>query len=139
MRLAIARPSQDVCVIHADGEVDLSTVAELDSTLRRVQEDGHTNVVLDLWDVTFIDSVGIGVLLSARRRAEKGIAGFAVIAEPSGPVQNVFDLAGLTDSLSVFATRALAMSTLRSGPPAGLSSEQLERRTEASVRENGNR
>jgi anti-anti-sigma factor len=121
VRLAIVRPSQDVCVVHALGEVDLTTVAELDSTLRQVQEDGHTNVVLDLWDVTFIDSVGIGVLLSARRRAEKGVGGFAVIAEPRGPVQDVFDLAGLRDSLSVFATRAMATSALRSGPLADLS------------------
>jgi anti-sigma B factor antagonist len=121
VRLAIVRPSRDVCVVHALGEVDLTTVAKLDSTLRQVQEDGHTHVVLDLWGVTFIDSVGIGVLLSAKRRSEKGVGGFAVTAEPHGPVQDVFDLAGLTKSLSVFATRAVATSTLRRGPLADLS------------------
>lgn len=128
------RPADDVCVVRALGEVDLTTVADLDSALRQVQGNGDANVVLDLWDVTFIDSVGLGVLLSAKRRAQKGIGGFAVIAEPGGPVQTVFDLAGLTDSLPIFATRALAASTLRSGR-----SQAEERRAEERVRENGNR
>ena len=113
MRVLTARQTDDMWLVRAVGEIDLQTVAELDSALTAVQGDGHSHVVLDLWDVTFIDSVGLGVLLSAKRRAEKGIGGFAVVAEPHGPVQTVFELAGLSDTMSVYSTRALATSTLR--------------------------
>ena len=60
MRLLIVRQTDDVCLVRAVGEIDLQTVAELDSALTEVQGDGNTHVVLDLWGVTFIDSVGIG-------------------------------------------------------------------------------
>jgi anti-sigma B factor antagonist len=114
VRLLIVRQTDEVCLVRALGEIDLQTVANLDSALAQVQGDGRTHLLLDLWDVTFIDSVGLGVLLSAKRRAQKGVGGFAVVAEPHGPVHMVFDLAGLTDTLPVYATRALATSTLRS-------------------------
>ena len=111
------RPADDLCVVRALGELDLHTVADLDATLAQVQGDGQTHVVLDLWGVTFIDSVGLGVLLGARRRAEKGLGGFAVVAEPHGLVQGVFALAGLSDTFSVYSTATLATSTLRSTVP----------------------
>jgi anti-anti-sigma factor len=113
VRLLIARQTDDVCLVRALGEIDLHTVADLDSALAQVQEGGTDHVLLDLWDVTFIDSVGLGVLLSARRRAQRGPGGFAVVAEPSGVVQTVFDLAGLSDTLPVYGTRAFATSMLR--------------------------
>ena len=114
MRLLIVRQNDDVCLVRAHGEIDLSTVADLDSALAQIQEDGHTHVLLDLRDVTFIDSVGLGVLLSARRRAQRGVGEFAVVAEPHGVVQTAFELAGLSATLSVYSTRALAASMLPS-------------------------
>ena len=114
----MVRQTDDVCLVQAVGEIDIQTVAELDSALTEVQGDGHTHVVLDLWDVTFIDSVGLGVLLSASSRAQKGAGGFAVVAEPHGQVQMVFDVAGLKDALPLYSTRAVAISALRGGRPA---------------------
>ena len=109
------RPADDLCVVRALGEVDVHTVLELDRALARVQADGCTHVLIDLWDVNFIDSVGLGVLLSAKRRAQKGTCGFAVVAEPNGVVHRVLEGAGIDDALPLYATRALATSTLRSG------------------------
>jgi anti-anti-sigma factor len=115
VRLLIVRQTDDVCLVRALGEIDLLAAADLDSALMEVQGDGHTHVLLDLWDVTFIDAAGVAALLSASRRAEKGIGGFAVVAERNGVVHRVLDAAGLDDALPIYATRALATSTLRSG------------------------
>ena len=114
MRLVIVRHTDDVCLVRAMGEIDLATVRDLDRALTHVQADSVTSLLLDLWDVTFIDSIGIGVLLSASRRAQRDRRGFAVVAEPNGPVGILFNLAGVTGALSVCATRALATSMLRS-------------------------
>ena len=109
----IAHQADNLCLVRALGEIDLATIRDLDLALTQVQSDSDTSLLLDLWDVTYIDSLGIGVLLSASRRAQRNRRGFAVVAEPNGPVGRVFDLAGVTGALSVCATRALANSMLR--------------------------
>jgi len=42
VRLLIVRQADDVCLVRALGEIDLQTVADLDSALAQVQGDGHT-------------------------------------------------------------------------------------------------
>ncbi|PSK93800.1 anti-sigma B factor antagonist [Murinocardiopsis flavida] len=39
------------------------------------------SLIIDMSDVTFIDSAGLGVLISAHRRARESGAGLAVVAE----------------------------------------------------------
>jgi anti-sigma B factor antagonist len=95
------------------GEIDLATVRNLDVALTQVQSDSGASLLLDLRDVTYIDAIGIGVLLSASRRAQHNRRGFAVVTEPSGPVGRVFDVTGVTGALSVFASRALATRMLQ--------------------------
>ena len=114
MRLLIVRQTDNVCLVRAIGEIDIQNVANLDFALSEIQVDRDASVLVDLWDVTFIDSTGLGVLLSARRRAQRGPGGFAVIAEPTGMPRRVFDAAGISEALPVFATRDLARATLHS-------------------------
>ena len=112
MRLVIVRQTDNVCLVRALGEIDLATIRDLDFALTQVQSDSDTSLLLDLCDVTYIDPVGIGVLLSASRRAQHNRSGFAVVAEPNGRVRRTFDLIGVTGALSVCASRALATSML---------------------------
>lgn len=108
----IVRQTDNVCLVRALGEIDLATIRDLDFALTQVQSDSDTSLLLDLCDVTYIDPVGIGVLLSASRRAQHNRSGFAVVAEPNGRVRRTFDLIGVTGALSVCASRALATSML---------------------------
>jgi anti-sigma B factor antagonist len=116
LRLVIVRQTDNVCLVRALGEIDLATIRDLDFALTQVQSDSDTRLLVDLWDVTHIDSVGIGVLLSASRRAQHNHSGFAVVAEPNGRVGRTFDLAGVTGALSVCPSRALATSRLARDP-----------------------
>ena|SRR5687767_1783575 len=109
----IVRQTDNVCLVRALGEIDLATVRNLDVALTQVQSDSDASLLLDLRDVTYIDAIGIGVLLSASRRAQHNRRGFAVVTEPSGPVGRVFDVTGVTGALSVFASRALATRMLQ--------------------------
>jgi anti-sigma B factor antagonist len=114
LRLVIVRQTDTVCLVRALGEIDLATIRDLDVALTQVQSDSETSLLVDLWDVTYIDSVGIGVLLSASRRARHNRSGFAVVTEPNGRVGRTFDLAGVTSALSVCASRTLAAGVLDS-------------------------
>ena len=89
----------DAFVVAPTGEIDLSTAPELGSSLEAAPP-ATRHVVVDLTEVSFIDSSGINVLLTGQRRLAEGGVGFRVVA-PAGPVRRVFELTRLVDALGV--------------------------------------
>jgi anti-anti-sigma factor len=90
-----------VCVAPV-GEIDLSTVDAVDDQLQQLLGDGARNLVLDLRQVTFMDSSGLRLVLCWNERAdEQGIA-FTVIQGPP-EIARVFELGGVADQVRVRA------------------------------------
>jgi anti-anti-sigma factor len=87
-------------VVAVSGEIDVSTSGELRSALR----DPHARaaaVVLDLRDVTFMDSSGLGVIVGQHKRAREEGYGFAVAIAGAANVRRILELSGLTDVLRI--------------------------------------
>jgi len=55
-------------IMSVTGEIDLASIAEFRTALRRLPDD--QSVIVDLSGVDFLDSLGVGVLLGARRRRQ---------------------------------------------------------------------
>ena len=53
-------------VVHVAGELDGATVGQLTDCVRSV-EPGSTTVILDMYGVTFMDSMGIGALVGLHK------------------------------------------------------------------------
>jgi len=95
----LATDEQGRKVLVAVGDVDLQTAPELRRYIERAAEPGE-DLVIDLRQVTFIDSPGLGTLIHCDRvRRERG--GRLVLKDPSGPVRDLFDLVRLADVLEV--------------------------------------
>jgi anti-sigma B factor antagonist len=60
--------SSDWHIVEAADELDMATAPELRHSLLQGINDGYYRVVLDLTRVTFIDSSGFAVLVSALKR-----------------------------------------------------------------------
>jgi anti-sigma B factor antagonist len=58
-----------LALIRAKGEVDLASVALLDSELKRAEASGADRIVLDLSELEFIDSTGLRALVEAQKRS----------------------------------------------------------------------
>lgn len=54
-------------VLHVSGEMDLVTSPQLRQRVHQAVADGRRSLVLDLTDVVFCDSSGVGVLVATRR------------------------------------------------------------------------
>lgn len=80
--------------IELAGELDMDATFKLEPELeRRLGEAGTQRVVLDLGGVEFMDSAGLGALLSTRERAE--MLGIELsVANPSEAVQRVLEMTG---------------------------------------------
>lgn len=69
LAIDIKREDRRVVVVP-QGEIDFGNVASLRSVLLRLSSDESTEVLVDLGDVTFIDSTALSVLVQARQRMD---------------------------------------------------------------------
>ncbi|MET8470207.1 STAS domain-containing protein [Streptomyces sp. NPDC006422] len=68
MTLKVTESGQgDWAVVCASGEMDLVTSPALRQQVHEAVADGRRSVILDLSDVLFCDSSGVGVLIATRR------------------------------------------------------------------------
>ena len=89
---------EDTSVIHATGELDFATRDELVEMLATIEELGTRGIILDLRDLSFIDSAGLHVLIAAHKRAFAGGWRFQIVCGP-GRVWRALALSGLTTEL----------------------------------------
>jgi len=81
------------------GEIDLASVDELKARLAELRERGSDRVILDLGEVTFMDSTGLRLVLGWDEEARRDGIDFALM--PGQPVvQRLFEVTGLLDRLT---------------------------------------
>jgi anti-anti-sigma factor len=90
---------EDASLVRVGGDLDKSTAPELRRHLRAVRLSSGTTL-LDLANVSFIDSVGVGVLL-AENEATLAAGGAMFVLRPSQPVRRLIALMGCADQLAV--------------------------------------
>lgn len=87
-------------LVSVSGEVDVSNASELRDAIDAALSEGVSSVSVDISDVSYIDSTGIGVLVgAAHRAADEGIA-FSV-ANPQRNVARILSLMGMGEELNM--------------------------------------
>lgn len=82
------------------GELDLSTVEKVEQELKRIEQDGPAIVAFDLSRLTFLDSSGLRLIVSADQRARRDNRRFVVVRGPD-TVQRVFSITHLDEQLEI--------------------------------------
>ena len=87
------KPSDDLVLLSLEGELDIYTVGSFRQESDKI-DPGTTQVVVDLTDVSLLDSSGLGALVSLlnRARAAEGLLG---IICPQRHLRRVFEITGL--------------------------------------------
>ena len=88
--------------VRALGELDLDAVAELAAELSQLRQAGCRRVIIDLRELSFLDSSGLRFLLDCCAEARRDSHTFALIPGPRA-VQRVFELTGTTEHLPFIA------------------------------------
>ena len=106
------RSERDRAIATVAGEIDISTVTRLRERLFELAASGR-HLVIDLDQVTFIDSAGLSALVgTANQAAAHGTSVHVVCARPK--IRKVFRLTGLDRRLPPAATLDEALAA--SGP-----------------------
>jgi anti-sigma B factor antagonist len=96
------------CVFEPHGEIDLATAPHLKAALDAAMDDGARYVLVDLEDVAFLDSTGLGVLLSAERKL-RARDGKVIVVCKNRRIRRVFEIAGLSEVFTVTTSRGEAL------------------------------
>jgi anti-sigma B factor antagonist len=73
------------------GDLDVATVPQLEAEITRLRSRGFATILLDLRQLTFMDSTGLGLLLRLHEEARSDGFGFA-IADREGPIRRVLEI-----------------------------------------------
>ena len=93
-------PERDIVRVVPVGELDLATTGQLEQQLHELRDAGFEQIVLDLRELTFIDSSGIRILVAEHHYAEQAEHGFSLISGPPA-VQRALEVCGLLGVLPV--------------------------------------
>jgi anti-anti-sigma factor len=105
------RSVDDVTIVAASGVVDMLTAPQLEEALRAALDKKPGNLVVDLTEVEFLASAGMGVLVAAHDEAG-AVTRLCVVAE--GPATSrPLKLVGIADIVPLFATVDEAVESLR--------------------------
>jgi anti-sigma B factor antagonist len=87
-------------VLRVSGEIDIQTSPILEEQLRLTMDGGDTSLVVDMGDVSFLDSTGLSVLVGALQRCRAAGGDLRLVA-PQPNVRRVLDITGLAETFHV--------------------------------------
>jgi anti-sigma B factor antagonist len=99
----------EVAILVVGGEVDYEVSPQLKARIMRAIKAGKRRLILDLSDVTFIDSTAIGVLAGALERLDETGGGSLSVVSTHEKVIQIFEITGLESVVAVHPTREDAL------------------------------
>jgi anti-sigma B factor antagonist len=91
----------DTMIFKLRGSLDLATAPTVRAALSEAaDEDGH-HLIVDLRQLEFLDSTGLGVLIGAHRRATERGGSFRLIVH-DGPISRLLNITGLVTVFAVY-------------------------------------
>ena len=97
-------------VVSVAGEIDLFTAPEFKQRIGAPIDAGKTRVIVDLSEVTFIDSSSLGVLIGAHKRLGLREGGLVIVCDDRAIV-NTFKITGLDGVFEIVPKRADVVAT----------------------------
>ncbi|WP_372592920.1 STAS domain-containing protein [Actinotalea sp.] len=98
-----SRESGDRTVVEVRGEIDVYTAPVLREELSSLVDSQHTNLVVDLTQVSFMDSTGLGVLVGGLKKV-RTLGGDLSLVIDQEAILKVFRITALTQVFSIHST-----------------------------------
>jgi anti-sigma B factor antagonist len=90
-------------VIKLKGEVDIYTAPSLRETIVDAVEKGRYKIAVDLNEVVFLDSTGLGVLVGGLKRVKQHDGELGVICNQD-KILRIFKITGLTKIFKMYSS-----------------------------------
>ncbi len=89
-------------LIHVAGEIDAYTAPKLREELWSLAEEGNKTMIVNLKDVTYLDSTGLGVFVGLFKELSKK-NGELKLVQLSNRLKRLFEITGLSNIMNISA------------------------------------
>ena len=97
--------------VSLSGAATMFVAENMESRLLNLIGDSTPNMVIDLSDLTFITSIGIGVLIAADARS-RSMRGAVRLVNPTGEVARILEMTNIDSLVEIHATIDDAVESL---------------------------
>ena len=97
------RQSDQVTVVELSGEIDVSCAPQLKDLLLGLLDEGKNQLLVDLGNVSFMDSTALGIFANAFKRAQRA-GGDIKFANPREELRRVFSITQTDKIFSIFGS-----------------------------------
>eukprot|EP00494_Astrolonche_serrata_P005878 UN05895 len=104
------RERDSVVILEIQGEIDLYNAPEIKDAIQRLIDEQKYNIIINLEKVSYIDSSGIGALISSLSNLKK-YQGSLKIINVYASVKKVFELTKLTSFFEIYDSEDKALET----------------------------
>ena len=106
------REKESIIILDIQGEIDLYNAPEIKDTIQKLIEGQKYNIIINLEKVSYIDSSGIGALISSLSNLKK-YQGSLKIINVYASVKKVFELTKLTSFFEIYDSEDEALSKFK--------------------------
>jgi len=100
LHVKVETMEKELCMIEISGFLDAHTVNSFETHIQEIIKGGAIRLVIDLKDLSYISSAGIGALMSLTHHLRKK-KGDLVLFRPTQKVFKILDLLGFTRIFNV--------------------------------------
>lgn len=111
LRIVTTPLTSKATLVRLTGNLDAHTYESLEKALANLYAKGSFGLIIDLTDLEYLASAGIGVLITALSKTREN-RGDILLMNPRPAVTGVFELLGLDGMFQVVADRVSAVNSL---------------------------
>jgi anti-sigma B factor antagonist len=104
------RHIQDITILDFEGRLTFTAGVELSRRITSLANANTTKVVLNLERVSYVDSAGLGAIVSAFTQLRGGAGGLKFV-NPSARTQHVLEITGIAKLVETFTSERLAVAS----------------------------
>ncbi len=113
------RHENDIPVLDVTGEIDIYTTPQFKEAVSAAIDQNKPAIVINMANVTYMDSSGFGTLLSATKRL-RPLDGALYLSGCNEAIQRMLQITRLNTIFGVYATEAEALAAAKEPPAAAV-------------------
>ena len=103
-------PANDAYIVGVNGEIDFNTSAVMGKALSKLIDRGRCRLVVNLENVPYIDSTGLGILVGALKRLRTSSGSLSIVCTRPH-ITRVLVITGLAKILDLFTDEQSALAS----------------------------